>query len=33
LDVIMKGSADPDDEVIPEVPASPRTRLVPTSRM
>ena len=27
LDVIMKGSADPDDEVIPEVPASPRTRL------
>ena len=27
LDVIMKGSADPDDEVIPEVPTSPRTRL------
>jgi DNA modification methylase len=27
LDVIMKGSADPDDEVIPEVPASPRTRM------
>src|SRR5262249_31892162 len=27
LDVILNGSADPDDEVIPEVPASPRTRL------
>jgi len=26
LDVILNGSADPDDEVIPEVPASPRTR-------
>jgi hypothetical protein len=27
LDVILNGSADPDDDVIPEVPASPRTRL------
>jgi DNA modification methylase len=27
LDVILNGSTDPDDEVIPEVPASPRTRL------
>jgi DNA modification methylase len=27
LDVILNGSADPDDEAIPEVPASPRTRL------
>ena len=26
LDVILNGSADPDDEVIPDVPASPRTR-------
>jgi DNA modification methylase len=26
LDVILNGSADPDDEVIPEVPTSPRTR-------
>jgi len=26
LDVILNGSADPDDEVIPEAPASPRTR-------
>jgi DNA modification methylase len=26
LDVILNGGADPDDEVIPEVPASPRTR-------
>jgi hypothetical protein len=27
LDVILNGSTDPDDEVIPEVPASPRTRV------
>jgi DNA modification methylase len=27
LDVILNGSADPDDDVIPEAPASPRTRL------
>jgi DNA modification methylase len=27
LDVILNGSADPDDEVIPETPASPRTRV------
>jgi hypothetical protein len=27
LDVILNGSTDPDDEVIPKVPASPRTRL------
>jgi DNA modification methylase len=27
LDVILNGSTDSDDEVIPEVPASPRTRL------
>jgi ParB-like chromosome segregation protein Spo0J len=27
LDVILNGSTDPDDEVIPEMPASPRTRL------
>ena len=27
LDVILNGSTDPDDEVIPEVPASPQTRL------
>ena len=27
LDVILNGSADPDDEVIPEMPASPRTRV------
>ena len=33
LDVILKVGAYPYDEVIPEVPASPRTRLVPTSRM
>src|SRR5262245_18513703 len=26
LDVILNGSGDPDDELIPEVPASPRTR-------
>src|SRR5215475_4179596 len=26
LDVILNGGADPDDDVIPEVPASPRTR-------
>jgi DNA modification methylase len=26
IDVILKDSADPDDEVIPEVPAMPRTR-------
>lgn len=26
LDVILKGSADPDDEVIPATPASPQTR-------
>jgi hypothetical protein len=27
IDVILKGPADPDDEVIPAVPATPRTRL------
>ena len=27
LDVILNGSADPDDEVIPDAPASPRTKL------
>jgi hypothetical protein len=27
MDVILDGGADPDDEVIPEVPASPRTKL------
>ena len=27
LDVILNGSADPDDEVIPDTPASPRTRV------
>ena len=27
LDVMLNGTADPEDEVIPEVPASPRTRL------
>jgi hypothetical protein len=27
LDVILNGSTDPDDAVIPEVPASPQTRL------
>src|SRR5215204_5377812 len=26
LDVLLGGSADPDDEVVPPVPASPRTR-------
>jgi DNA modification methylase len=27
LDVLLNGSADPDDEVIPETPVSPRTKL------